>query len=92
MTGRLVMLLTMSRTHTPATELGHLRHEHPDRVQTTELSFGTATVAYPEATETRCTMALFVDVDQIDLVRGRRDGAREAVTLGQYVNDRPYAA
>lgn len=86
------MLLTISTTHTPATDLGYLLHKHPDRVQTTELSFGVATVAYPEATETRCTMALFVDVDQVDLVRGRRDGAREAVTLGQYVNDRPYAA
>jgi 3' terminal RNA ribose 2'-O-methyltransferase Hen1 len=86
------MLFTISTTHKPATDLGYLLHKHPDRVQTTDLSFGTATVAYPEASEDRCTAALFVDVDQVDLVRGRRDGAREAVTLGQYVNDRPYAA
>jgi 3' terminal RNA ribose 2'-O-methyltransferase Hen1 len=86
------MLLTISTTHQPATDLGYLLHKHPDRVQTTTLPFGTATVAYPEASEVLCTAALFVDVDQVDLVRGRTSGARQAVTLGQYVNDRPYAA
>jgi 3' terminal RNA ribose 2'-O-methyltransferase Hen1 len=86
------MLLTISTTHHPATDLGFLLHKHPQRVQTTKLSFGAATVGYPEATEEKCTAALFLDIDQVDLVRGRRDASREAVTLGQYVNDRPYAA
>jgi 3' terminal RNA ribose 2'-O-methyltransferase Hen1 len=61
-------------------------------VQSTALSFGTATVAYPVANNEQCTAALIVDVNQVDLVRGRGDGARNAVTLGQYVNDRSYAA
>ena len=46
----------------------------------------------PEIGRRFVTTALLVDVDQVDLVRGRRDGARGAVTLGQYVNDRPYSA
>lgn len=88
------MLLTISTTHHPATELGYLLHKHPDRVQRFELSFGSAHVFYPEASEGRCTAALLLEVDPIGLVRGRRGdrGAGEAGLLTQYVNDRPYAA
>jgi 3' terminal RNA ribose 2'-O-methyltransferase Hen1 len=86
------MLLTISTTHRPATDLGFLLYKHPDHVHTVNLAFGTATVAYPVATDERCTVALLMDVDQVELVRGRRDSSRAAVTLGQYVNDRPYAA
>lgn len=51
-------------------------------------------VFYPEATEDRCTAALFLEVDPIDLVRRRGRGARTPAAGGidQYVNDRPYAA
>lgn len=58
-----------------------------------ELPFGTARVCYPEATAERCTAALIVDVDPIELVRGRRGRrgpAGNAFSLAQYVNDRPY--
>jgi 3' terminal RNA ribose 2'-O-methyltransferase Hen1 len=82
------VLLTLTTTHRPATDLGYLLHKHPDRVQRLSLPFGHADVLYPEATEERCTAALLVDVDPIGLVR--RDGA--AAGLTQYVNDRPYAA
>jgi 3' terminal RNA ribose 2'-O-methyltransferase Hen1 len=86
------MLLTISTTHQPATDLGYLLYKHPDRVHTTNLTFGSASVFYPEATNDRCTAALLVDIDPIALIRGERNAARDAVTLGQYVNDRPYAA
>jgi 3' terminal RNA ribose 2'-O-methyltransferase Hen1 len=88
------MLFTISTTHQPATDLGYLLFKHPDRVHTSNLSFGTATVVYPEANNERCTAALLVDVDPVGLIRGTgaRNGAQVAVTLGQYVNDRPYAA
>ena len=77
----------------PATDLGYLLHKHPARVQAFEVSGGTAHVFYPEATPTKCTAALLLEVDPVGLVRGRRgpDGG-EGFTLGQYVNDRPYAA
>ena len=90
------MLLTVSTTHQPATDLGYLLHKHPDRVQEFGQSFGTVTVFYPEATDERCTVALMLDVDPIRLARsrGRKVSARdqEASSLAQYVNDRSYAA
>lgn len=84
------MLLTISTTHQPATDLGYLLHKHPDRVQRFEQSFGTATVFYPEATEQRCTASLLLEVDPIRLVRSR--AKTPDFSLAQYVNDRPYAA
>ncbi|MFW6598499.1 3' terminal RNA ribose 2'-O-methyltransferase Hen1 [Propionibacteriaceae bacterium Y2011] len=85
------MLLTVSTTHQPATDLGHLLHKHPDRVQQFPQSFGTATVLYPEATDDRCTAALLLEVDPIQLARGRARNSPD-FSLAQYVNDRPYAA
>ncbi|HEY9804470.1 MAG TPA: 3' terminal RNA ribose 2'-O-methyltransferase Hen1 [Leptolyngbyaceae cyanobacterium] len=80
------MLLTITTTHTPATELGYLLHKHPDRCQSLSLSFGQAHVFYPEANDERCTTALLLDVDPVKLVRGK------GATLEQYVSDRPYVA
>lgn len=87
------MLLTITTTAEPATDLGFLLHKNPGRVQAFEVSAGTAHVFYPEATPARCTVALLLEVDPVGLVRGRRrpDGG-EGFSLGQYVNDRPYAA
>jgi 3' terminal RNA ribose 2'-O-methyltransferase Hen1 len=84
------MLLTITTTHQPATDLGHLLRKHPDRAQTLELAFGKAHVFYPEATGERCGAALLLDVDPVGLVRNRRGPAGESRTLEQYVNDRPY--
>lgn len=85
------MLFTISTTHTPATDLGYLLHKNPARLQTFSLSFGQAHVFYPEATSERCTAALLLDVDPIELVRGRGAG-QDGFGLDQYVNDRPYVA
>jgi 2-polyprenyl-3-methyl-5-hydroxy-6-metoxy-1,4-benzoquinol methylase len=86
------VLLTITSTATPATDLGFLLHKHPGRVQEFDVSVGRAHVFYPEAGEQRCTAALLLEVDPIALVRGRRTGAPDAFSLAQYVNDRPYAA
>ncbi|MFJ8201679.1 3' terminal RNA ribose 2'-O-methyltransferase Hen1 [Micromonospora chalcea] len=86
------MLLTLTTTHRPATDLGHLLVKHPDRVQTFDLPAGAAHVFYPEADEARCTAALLVEVDPLKLGGGRKNRAPEGFALGQYVNDRPYAA
>lgn len=80
------MLLTITTTYSPATELGYLLHKHPERCQSFALSFGQAHVFYPEANSDRCTAALLLDVDPVKLVRGR------SASLEQYVNDRPYVA
>jgi 3' terminal RNA ribose 2'-O-methyltransferase Hen1 len=84
------MLLTISTTHKPATDLGYLLHKRPDRFQSFDLSFGRAHVYYPEAGDERCTACLLLDVDPVGLVRGRNPD--QSFLLGQYVNDRPYVA
>lgn len=86
------MLLTITSSASPATDLGYLLHKNPDRVHEKELPFGTGRVCYPEATAERCTAALIVDIDPVQLVRGRRGAPANAFSLAQYVNDRPYAA
>ncbi|NGX61698.1 MAG: Ubiquinone biosynthesis O-methyltransferase [Chlamydiae bacterium] len=84
------MLLTITTTNQPATDLGFLLHKHPDRLNTLSLPFGEAHVFFPEMTEERCTAALLINVDPIKLVRkGRRN---ENFALAEYVNDRPYVA
>lgn len=86
------MLLTLSTTHRPATDLGFLLHKNPARAQQVEVSTGTAHVFYPEAGPERCTVALLLDVDPVALVRTARTSGDDAGPLAQYVNDRPYAA
>jgi 3' terminal RNA ribose 2'-O-methyltransferase Hen1 len=83
------MLLSITTTHRPATDLGYLLHKHPDRFQSYDLSFGKAHVFYTEAGDDRCTACLLLDVDPVGIVRGK--GASEGL-LSQYVNDRPYVA
>ena len=79
------MLLTITTTHEPATDLGYLLHKHPARAQSFDLSFGRAHVFYPEATPARCTAAMLLDLDAIGLKRHRK-------ALVDYVTDRPYVA
>lgn len=86
------MLLTISTTHTPATDLGYLLHKNPARAQSFDLAFGQVHFFYPEATAELCTAALLLDVDPIGLVRGKQGRGAEGRTLAQYVNDRPYVA
>ena len=86
------MLLTITTTHHPATDLGFLLHKHPDKFQTVDLSIGKAHIFYPESSEESITAALLLDVDPIDMVRGARNLSGKGFSLGQYVNDRPYVA
>lgn len=84
------MLLTITCTRPPATDLGYLLHKHPERFQSFDLSVGKVHVFYPAATADRCTACLLLDVDPVVMVRGKR--ANASFALAQYVNDRPYAA
>jgi 3' terminal RNA ribose 2'-O-methyltransferase Hen1 len=81
------VLLTLTTTRAPATDLGYLLVKHPDKVHAFDVPTGTAYVLFPEAGPDRCTAALLLDVDPQRL-RAQRD----SFELGQYVNDRPYAA
>ncbi len=84
------MLLTITYEGTNTQELGFLLHKNPERAQQFELSYGKAYVFYPEVSDTRTTAALLLDIDPLDLARGKagsKDGG-----LFDYVNDRPYAS
>lgn len=84
------MLLTITTTHQPASDLGYLLHKHPERCQSFEMSFGQAHVFYPEVSAERTTAAMLLDVDPVGMVRGK--GREQSFALGHYVNDRPYVA
>ena len=90
------MLVTITATRPPdaewpATDLGYLLAKNPAAVQDFSHGFGRSRVFYPEATEQRCTAALFVEIDPIGLIRNRNLDSAD-FSLSQYVNDRPYAA
>ena len=84
------MLLSITNTREPATDLGWLLHKHPDRVQSFDLAFGRAHVFYSDVSLERCTACLLLDVDAVGLARQRRNTGNEL--LAQYVNDRPFVA
>src|SRR5713226_6944636 len=84
------MLLTITTTTQPATDLGFLLHKHPERFQSFDMSFGKAHVFYPEVGAERCSACLLLDVDPVAMVRGKNPD--QNFLLAQYVNDRPYAA
>ena len=85
------MLLTITTTHNPATDLGYLLHKNPARLQSFPLPFGRADVFYPEADAERCTAALLLDIDPTARARFR-GGSSGAPWLDHFINDRPYVA
>ncbi len=85
------MLLKIATTHRPATDLGFLLRKNPANVHRADLSVGQSLIFYPAADEGFCEAVLLVDVDPVQLVRGRKSGDGQSL-LDHYVNDRPYAA
>lgn len=84
------MLLTITYTGKQTQNLGYLLHKNPYRAQSFDLSYGHAYVFYPEVSDEKNTAALLLDINPIDLARGKlgtRDGG-----LFDYVNDRPYVS
>jgi hypothetical protein len=78
------MLLTITSTTEPATDLGFLL-QNPAAVRSVDLAFGKAHVFYPGRVM-RCTAALLVEIDPVGLVRRGRGAIS---SLADYVNDRP---
>ncbi|MBK0402604.1 3' terminal RNA ribose 2'-O-methyltransferase Hen1 [Adhaeribacter sp. BT258] len=84
------MILEITTTYQPATDLGYLLHKHPDKLQTVALSTGKAHIFYPEASPEICTACLMLDINPVELVRSRKS---PSPTLQEhYVNDRPYTS
>ena len=84
------MLLTITYTGSNTAELGYLLFKNPYRPQVFELSHGKAYVFYPELSDERTTAALLLDIDPIDLARGKTGASGGG--LFDYVNDRPYVS
>jgi len=84
------MLLTITYTGENADHLGYLLHKNPSRPQTAEFNFGKTYVFYPEVSANRCTAALLLDMDPLDLARGKQGSTGGG--LFDYVNDRPYVS
>ncbi|RAJ08721.1 3' terminal RNA ribose 2'-O-methyltransferase Hen1 [Chitinophaga skermanii] len=82
------MLLSITNTRKPATDLGFLLHKHPAKLQSVNIKSGIAHIFYSAATEEVCTCNLLLDIDPVSLVRDHKGGGSFA--LEQYVNDRPY--
>jgi 3' terminal RNA ribose 2'-O-methyltransferase Hen1 len=86
------MLLTITTTRKPASDLSFLLHKHPAKVQEVEIFGGSAHLFYPEVSDEKCTAALLLDIDPVGLVRRNSGPAGNEFALEQYVNDRPYVA
>ena len=86
------MLLNITTTHYPATDMGYLLHKHPDKFQSFDLSVGKVYIFYPEKSEEKTTISVLLDLDPISIVRGAKKLGSDGFPLEQYVNDRPYVA
>ena len=84
------MLLTITYSGRNTSELGFLLHKNPYRPQKFELSYGSAYVFYPEVSDEKATAVLLLDIDPIDLARGKENSNNSG--LFDYVNDRPYVS
>ena len=85
------MLLTITYKGNNANILSYLLHKNPFRPQTIELNYGKAHVYYPIIDDSILQVALLLDLNPIDIVRGRHKG-NNSYGLFDYVNDRPYVA
>ena len=86
------MLLTITTTHNPASDLSYLLHKHPAKIHEVEITAGKAHIFYTEVSDEKCTAALLLDIDPIGLVRKNSGSSGNDFALEQYVNDRPYVA
>ena len=84
------MLLTITYSGLNTTELGYLLYKNPYRPQSFELNYGIAHVFYPCVSDEKTTAALLLDIDPIDLARGKVNSSEGG--LFDYVNDRPYVS
>ena len=81
------MLLTITYEGHNTQELGFLLHKHPDRAQKFELSYGKAYVFYPEVSDERTTAALLLDIDPLNLARGKVGSSGMIFFVKRYTDD-----
>ena len=84
----MLLKITCRGENTP--DIGYLIGKKPGRNQYFPLNFGTAYVFYPKVSAEETTVCLLLDMDPLELVRGKAD--RQKSGLFAYVNDRPYTS
>ncbi|MCL2180131.1 MAG: 3' terminal RNA ribose 2'-O-methyltransferase Hen1 [Treponema sp.] len=84
------MLLTITWRGHNTTDLSFLLFKNPYRPQKFELGYGDAYVFYPELSDEKTTAALLLDINPVNLARGKEGSS--AAGLFDYVNDRPYVS
>ncbi len=84
------MLITITYEGTNTQQLGYLLHKNPYAAQEFSLTFGKAYVFYPEVSDERTTAALLLDINSLDLAKGKENSSNTG--LFDYVNDRPYTS
>lgn len=84
------MLLTINYKGNNTQDIGFLFHKNPNRPQEFKLTYGKAYVFYPEVSNDSTTIALLLDINSLDLARGKEEG--ETKGLFDYVNDRPFVS
>ncbi|MDR0717596.1 MAG: 3' terminal RNA ribose 2'-O-methyltransferase Hen1 [Azoarcus sp.] len=83
------MFLSITYSGENTQDIGFLFRKNPARLQVFHLSYGKAHIFYPEVSARRTTLALLLEIDPVDLARGKA-GAQGG--LFDYVNDRPYVS
>lgn len=84
------MLITITYEGNNTQQLGYLLHKNPYAAQEFPLTFGKAYVFYPEVSDERTTAALLLDINSLDLAKGKENSPNTG--LFDYVNDRPYTS
>ncbi len=84
------MILTITYKGKNTQDLGYLLFKNPSRPQMVPLSMGKAYVFYPKVSDEETTVALIVELDPLDLAKGKLGSNDKG--LFAYVNDRPYVA
>ena len=84
------MLISLTARGNDAADVSFLLHKHPDRFQSFDMSYGTCHAFYSQADPDRCTFCLVLDVDPVQMTKGKK--RQNKFALAGYVNDRPFVA
>ena len=84
------MLISLTARGNDAADVSFLLHKHPDRFQSFDMSYGTCHAFYSQADPNRCTFCLVLDVDPVQMTKGKK--RQNKFALAGYVNDRPFVA
>ncbi len=82
------MILNFNVKGENADKISFLLHKSPNKLHQFSLGFGSAYVFYSKYERNDVSFSLLVDIDPIDLVRGKNKNSQG---IFDYVNDRPYA-